>query len=282
MRPTWLIEAGVYRAEEIDPLLAEIRRQGMAAELVPHRALTRGDLPVIDERPLADGDSVLAYGTFPFVRQVQLHHRWVPGAWATQENLDCTTYFAHFGPFLLNQPYAILPGVEAIRQRNWLFSTFGKDDEVFARPSGCHKLFVGRLIARESFPAALAPARYDPATLVVIAAPRTIAREWRLVVTEGEVIAASQYAEEGERSVEPGCPDRVRAFAETMLAEVRWRPDPVFMMDVCEAEGQLRLVELNSFSSSWLYRCDLPAVVARAGEIATREWSRTATLRGEA
>lgn len=31
MQPAWLIEAGVYRAEA-DPLLAEIRRQGMAAE----------------------------------------------------------------------------------------------------------------------------------------------------------------------------------------------------------------------------------------------------------
>ena len=42
-------------------------------------------------------------------------------------------------------PYAIMPGVEAIRQSDWLFSVFGGgEEEVFARPAGCHKLFVGR------------------------------------------------------------------------------------------------------------------------------------------
>jgi hypothetical protein len=55
-----------------------------------------------------------------------------------------------------------------------------------------------------------------------------------------------------------------------MLAEVGWRPDPVFMLDVCEADGQLWLVEINGFSCSWLYRCDLAAVVAEANRLAAR------------
>jgi hypothetical protein len=54
-----------------------------------------------------------------------------------------------------------------------------------------------------------------------------------------------------------------------MLAEVRWRPDPIFMMDVCESGGRLWLVELNGFSTSWLYACDLAAVVEEASALAT-------------
>ena len=84
------------------------------------------------------------------------------------------------------------------------------------------------------------------------------------------VIAASQYAVAGSKSVESGCPDEVKHFAETMLAEVRWRPDPIFMLDVCESEGRLRLVEISGFSCSWLYGCDLEAVVAVAGELAEK------------
>ena len=38
MRPIWLIEAGVL-GTEAEPLLAEIRREGMAAEVVPFLAL---------------------------------------------------------------------------------------------------------------------------------------------------------------------------------------------------------------------------------------------------
>src|SRR5581483_4552773 len=100
----------------------------------------------------------------------------------------------------------------------------------------CHKLFVGRCITRDSFTAALAPTRYDPASLVVIAAPREIGREWRVVVVEDEVIAAGQYAADGQKSIAPGCPDAVREHVRAILAEVRWRPDAVFMLDVCEAE----------------------------------------------
>jgi hypothetical protein len=54
----------------------------------------------------------------------------------------------------------------------------------------------------------------------------------------------------------PGYPASVRAFAERLLAAVPWRRDAILMMDVCEAEGSLYLLELNSFSSSALYPCD--------------------------
>jgi len=195
MRATWLIEAGVYGDAAL-PLLAEIRRQGMAAEVVPHQALKKGSVPVIGGEPLSADACVIGYGTFPFARQIQIHHRWAPGAWCSAQNLDCTVYFAYFGKFLLNQNYAMMPGVEAIRQRDWLFSTFGRDDELFARPTSCDKLFVGRCVGPDSFASALGPTRYDPASLVVIAAPKSIGREWRLVVV-GESnrpsIVASHY-----------------------------------------------------------------------------------------
>src|SRR5262249_46198079 len=182
----------------------------MAAEVVPFQALQKGRKVVAGGRPLAEDECVLGYGTLPFAREIQLHRRWAPGAWCDPANLDCTTYLAHFGKFLLNRQYALLPGVEAIRLRDWLFEVFGKHGAVFARPAGCHKLFTGRCLGRDTFTTALAPTRYDPTTLVVIAGPKVIAREWRLVVAEDRVIAASQYAEQGRKRLAPGCPEAVR------------------------------------------------------------------------
>jgi hypothetical protein len=275
-RVTWLVEAGVYGAEA-EPLLAEVRRQGMAAAAVPYAAL-RADAPVVvDGAPLADDACVVGYGTFPFARQIQLHRRWTPGAWCDPANLDCTAYYARFGRFLLNEHYAILPGVEAVRQRDWLFSVFagaggddGDDGEVFVRPTGCQKLFVGRPVRRGAFRDALAPARYDPQTLVVVAAARPVGREWRLVVAGDRVVAGCQYADGGRRSVCRDLPDEVRAFAAEVLAADRWRPDPVFMLDVAESGGRLRLVELGGFSCCWLYACDLPAVLSEVSALAAR------------
>jgi hypothetical protein len=263
----WLIESGVY-GPEIDLLAAEVRRQGMECRFVTYREIVKGPTP------LPPGACVIVYGTYPTVRHAMLHHGWLPGGWCSPENLDCATYYPHFTDFLLNRRHEILPGVAAIREKERLFREFARDGRVFARPTSVHKLFVGRLIAQEDFETALAPTRYDSESRVVVAEPRELDREWRLVVAGDEVVAASQYAEGGAKSVAPSCPDEVFAFARAMLAAVRWRPDDLFMLDVCESSEGLLLVELNSFSCSWLYACDFAAVVEDASWIAARAWER--------
>jgi hypothetical protein len=255
MKPTWLIEADVFGAEA-EPLKAEIRRQGMACHVVRHDSLFGGRPETVRGRIPSDDECVIFYGS------------------CSADDLACSTYYGYFGRYLLNRRYVMLPGVEAIRLRDWLFEVLARDDKVFVRPSGMQKLFTGRCIDRDEFAIALAPARYDPATLVVVAEPREIAREWRLVIAEGRVIAASQYARGGAREFVPDCPAAVRTFADEILGGVSWRPDAMFMMDVGESEGRLSLVELNSFSCSGLYRCDLAAVVETASRLAASAWQR--------
>ena len=266
--PTWLIESGVYGAE-VEPLAAEVRRQGMDCRFVSYREVVKGPYP------LPPGAFAIVYGTYPTVRHAMLHRGWVPGGWCSPEKLDCAAYYPHFAAFLLNDRHEILTGVDAFRECGRLYHSFGAGGHVFARPTSVHKLFVGRLIAEVEFEAALAPTRYDPETKVVVAAPRELGREWRLVVAGDEVVAGSQYAEGGVKSVAPGCPDEVLSFARAMLASVRWQPDELFMLDVCESDSGLRLVELNGFSCSWLYACDAGKVVGAASRVAAR-------LRGEA
>jgi hypothetical protein len=206
------------------------------------------------------------------MRHIQLKCAWVPGGWCSAERLDCSAYYPHFARHLLNQRHVILRGGEALARRDALFEEFSADAELFVRPAGMQKLFAGRRVSREDFASALAPARYDPATMVVIAPPKPIAREWRLVVADDEVTAASHYQAYGVIRVVPDCPTAVRVFAGGVLADVRWRPDTMFMMDVCESEGSLYVLELNSFSCSALYACDAATVVAAAARAAAREW----------
>ena len=141
---------------------------------------------------------------------------------------------------------------------------------MFVRPNSAEKQITGRVVGRDEWADALAPTRYNPATLVVVAAPHPIAREWRLVVSENHSVAASQYMGRGQIERAEGCPDEVRAFARSMLAEIAWRPDPIFTLDLCESNGHLFLVELNSFSCAGLYDCDLDAVVEFARTLAAR------------
>jgi ATP-grasp domain, R2K clade family 3 len=274
MTPFWLIEAGVY-GDEIVPLVHEIRRQGMRVELVPHQMLKKGAETIyLSGHLLTNDECVVGYGTYPFTQQILNHFRWKPGAWYSVANLRCSTYYAHFGRFLLNDHYVMMPGIEALRQREWLFKLFGESGSVFVRPSDGDKLFVGRCVDAASFGTTLAPTRYDPSTLIVIAAPKKLGREWRVVVAGDRVVAGSQYANAGKRAITPDCPAEVRSYVEKILAEVHWRPDDVFMIDVGESDGQFAIVELSGFSGSWLYRCDLAAVVSAASERAVYHWQR--------
>ncbi|MBM3979708.1 MAG: hypothetical protein FJ304_05390 [Planctomycetes bacterium] len=163
--PTWLIEADVY-GSEIEPLVAEIRRQGMACRYVTYREIVKGPAP------LPPGSCAIVYGTYPTVRHAMLRLGWRPGGWCSSENLDCAAYYPHFAPFLLNQQHEIIAGVDAIREKERLFRLYGNHGCVFARPTSVHKLFVGRLIAESAFETALAPTRYDPETKIVVAKPR--------------------------------------------------------------------------------------------------------------
>ena len=266
MQPIWIIEAGVF-GQNAERLRAEVERQGMECWSVRQYALADDSMASLRGEPLTPDDCVICYSTFPFAQDARARE-WTPGAWCSFDNLACSTYYAYFGRYLLNQQYTLLPGVEALRQREFLYQTFGRSGQVFARPNGVEKLFTGRCVAENDFMTALAPARYDPTTQVVIAAPQTIGREWRLVVAENTIVAASQYMAQGQIAIAPDCPNAVREFVQNMLNEVNWRPDPIFMMDVCESEGKLTLLELNSFSCSGLYACDMAAVVAATSDIA--------------
>lgn len=260
----WLIEADVY-GSEIDPLVAEIQRQGLVCQFITYREIIKGP------PPLPPGSCAIVYGTYPTVVHAMLHCHWRPGGWCSPERLDCKVYYPHFADFLLNRRYEILPGITAIREKERLFHAFAGDGRVFARPTSTHKLFVGRAIKIDDFETALAPTRYDPKTHVLIAEPQELGREWRLVVAGDEVVSGSQYAEGGERSVAPNCPEKVIEFAREMLSAVRWRPDELFMLDICESANGLSLVELNSFSCSWLYACDLSRVVEVASRAASNK-----------
>lgn len=266
-QPTWLLEANVY-GSEIEPLAAEVRRQGMDCRFVTYREIVKGP------PPLPAGSCAIVYGTYPTVRHAMLKLGWRPGGWCSPENLDCAAYYPHFADFLLNRRHEIITGVDAIREKTRLFREYGSGGRVFARPTSVHKLFAGRLIAEADFETALAPTRYDSETKVVIAEPRELGREWRLVVAADEVVAASQYAAGGVKSVAATCPADVLTFARNLLGAVTWRPDDLFMLDVGEAEVGLRLVELNSFSCSWLYACDLAPVVKAVSRIAAESWAR--------
>jgi hypothetical protein len=271
MRPTWLIEANVEGLPSED-LQAEILRQGMTCRVVKHlpNLSAPKDLAGTESIPL---DACIVFrGSLQLMRHIQRTRRWKPGGWCSFANLACSTYYAHFGPFLLNRDYTLLSVAEAARLTDTLFARHAANNHLFVRPDGVEKSFAGALADKFTFTRTISALSFDPTALILVARPRQVLHEWRLIVANDRVIAGSQYRTEDGVEVEPGCPDEVVAFARSILEKVDWRPDPLFAMDVCNSEDGLRLVELNSFSCSGHYLADLRPVVEAASTVAASMW----------
>jgi hypothetical protein len=101
---------------------------------------------------------------------------------------------------------------------------------------------------------------------VMISRVRSIGREWRFVVGDGAIVAGCAYATE-QRALD-AADDAARAFAAEVAPVAP--PAPLYVLDVGEVDGALRVLELNPFSGADFYACDADAIVTDATAIAAR------------
>jgi hypothetical protein len=275
----WLIED--FESDNSFGILAdEVRRQGMDCEVVTYTPLQQGQFNVFDEK-----DCIIFQGSIQVALQLQHFHKWVPGPWLTSENYQCTTYFAHLGKYLFNDPYVLLPREEVKRRVNWLYyDAFGKyERDLFFRPSSGLKTFSAGVyslaeIDRPAFSSLWGWVTdfTDPESMIVIAPAKEIRGEWRFICADHQIITGCQYEREGDLKFAPGYPAEAKALAD-QIAQEKFQPDPMYIIDICQA-GEERfnkffLLEINSFSCGGLYACEMEPIVRKASEIALREWN---------
>jgi hypothetical protein len=104
---------------------------------------------------------------------------------------------------------------------------------------------------------------------MVVAPVRQIARDWRYVVVDGRIVAGSAYAADGRRVLPDEPTGGPWSFAQT-IASTMEAAEIVYVLDVCESDGDLRLLELNPFSGADLYACDADNVVQSVSGVAAR------------
>jgi len=92
----------------------------------------------------------------------------------------------------------------------------------------------------------------------------------RVLVVDQAVVAGSAYAAAGRAARADDPAGEPWAFAAAVAAKMT-PPERVYVLDVCEADGRLWLLELNPFSGADLYACaggDVVAAVSRAAAAA--------------
>ena len=271
MQPKWLLEEDVFE-EDLTPFFEEIAKQGMEVSMISYSMDDSVFLNLWDP-----GDCVIVHGSFQLIQRVKEKAAWIPGVYFNLPRFKCTYYYPRFGKHLLNEDYAMLPFGELLRRKEFLADTFGYLDCVFVRPDSGFKTFSGKVAQLNDWEKEVERfGFYDvqPEELVLVSRPQFgLQKEWRLVVADSKVISASQYKANEKYDVTPDVPQDVTDFGQRVLDDVSYHPDHVWTMDICEtSEGDLRVLEVGSFSGASLYVAPKEPIVREVSLIALEEW----------
>lgn len=267
----WYIEKDFFWEDQPDTLLSVLDKMRIPYHLERLRSLEADPSKVFYEN-----ECVVVYGSIGFVRHVRNVAPWNPGAtWLNTTNLLCSTYYAHFGEYLLNQECCFLPLAEFKRKKDLYFEKFGKDGKLFVRPDSPFKEFTGFVVKKEDFDRRILTMSYgdlDPTLMILIAKPKNILGEYRFYLSKDEVITGSRYKLNEEHDEAVGYSGNALRLAQE-ISKASWRPSPIFVADIGETdEGECKLLEINSFNCSGMYLCDLEKIVNKTNEIALAEW----------
>jgi len=137
---------------------------------------------------------------------------------------------------------------------------------MFCRSNSGDKRWAGQLI-RDEYDLALIHDRVMCDELMFIAPCMSISSEWRLWMIEGRCIASTSYSNEFcryDKSSKQFSVDDVVKFAEE-LAE-SFEPNDMYVMDIANSNGCLKVVEYNAFSTSGFYEVDSNLLIKKTLE----------------
>lgn len=280
VKPRWLIED--FDADnKFDKLAKETKNRGYDTEVVKYVPFESGDY----KRFYKGHDCVIVQASINLCKQLQKEIQWVPGPWLNSKAYECSRYYSYLGRFHVNSDYVMLPRAEVLRQMDFLKKTFGREDNaLFIRPSSGHKTFTGKVFHERHFQSDWdwVEEFTDPDSLIIISSPKVIKKEWRFVVSGNRVVTGSLYREKigpiGSGKYREIDPDNYPADKEALkkaieIADEKYNPDPMYVIDICETEnGEMRLLEIGSFSCAGLYDCNIPTIVDEAEKQALKEY----------
>jgi len=201
---------------------------------------------------------------------------WFPIAWFKQEFFQCKYYYPFFGDYLFNNDYVMIPTGDVVRRINELYNWLGKDNKIFIRPNSSYKTFTGQIFNYNNF-----LAHWDIITkyggsstdLVVISSPKLILKEFRYVIGNNKIISKSEYSWDKDKQLD-NVPEYVDDYVKNVLKNIKYYPDPVYVLDVClDEKFKPHVLEVNCFNTSDLYNCNKYDVVEKISKIAYLEYN---------
>lgn len=103
---------------------------------------------------------------------------------------------------------------------------------------------------------------------ICISQTKVIYAEYRLIICEKNIIGKSRY----RPSIQYSVPDDILEFAEKAISI--WTPHDVFVLDICETDDGLKIVECNCVNGAGWYDSDYSEVVYQLARYQEELWKK--------
>jgi hypothetical protein len=261
---TWMIEAEMF-PESHQRLTDAVSRAGCAVATWNDEWWINGRWPRLDR--------VVFHGSLGNAARIRAELPWRPGAFCTTQAFHCSAWYPRAKDWLLHRRWVSSTVESLVSDAPGVLKEIGAPEIVFVRPDSPLKPFTGRVLRSDaiSLKALDHGFYYDDESLPIIAAPvQKVGNEWRYVVVEGRVVAGSAYEPAG-RSARADDPSGEPWSLASRIGATLAAPEATYVMDICESDAGLRLLELNPFSGADLYASDRDAVVAAVSKCALQD-----------
>ncbi|AKG23038.1 ATP-grasp domain-containing protein [Calothrix sp. 336/3] len=253
----WVLQEGFVSEAGWEELIATLERFGISYSVhhvVPRVGNIVPDLSI-------DHNNIICIGSYA-MRHVASRQGWIPGVFDLFA-YDFKQQRLHWGEHLLNF-HSTVCTLEHAR-----FAL----PKMFVRPIHDSKHFSGRVFNQEDFVTwqrSICESTMNhntsltPQTKIQLSRPISIYAEYRFWIVGDEIVTQSLYKRGGQVYYHRDVDEPIASFARARVNE--WAPHEAFVIDICNSELGVKIVEINTINSSGFYAADVQRLVLKLEE----------------
>lgn len=284
----WVLQENLFKETEWENLVGCLDRFNIPYSI--HKVI-----PFVGELvpPVEPKDKkVICFGSYS-MRRSAVKNNWQPGVYDL-EPINFKVQLEHWGDLMLNadsvisrfedakfpiSPYGICSAHAKKNAECSICAVELPELNAFIRPIEDSKVFAGRVfdyqeftdwqrkvcVLEEDFGDSL-----TKDTLVQVCCPKKIYAEYRFWVVDGKLVTASLY-KRGDRVIySPNVDQHVWDFAQSVIkhgditcsmGNSAWQPHRAWVLDVCETDEGMKIVEINTINASGFYAGNVTDIV---------------------
>lgn len=199
--------------------------------------------------------NVICFGTYS-LRHLAKRKNWFPGVFDL-EPYDFTIQLQHWGDRMLNADSVVAPFKEIVL-----------NVPMFVRPANDTKYFAGKVFDPDEFhtwkiKVCVLEEDYGTSltkdTILQACSLKEIYTEHRYWIVDGKIVTKSQYKRGNKIEYKSDVDPMFDEFVCECIAI--WQPLRAFVIDVCDTDQGLKIVEINTINSSGFYAGDMQKLV---------------------